>query len=125
MTGQSVTYCPCRVASPVAIGARLAVIIDLGPDSQDSIVRGWLKFGLGEKVEYVDFRCRIQVYVAIDARHPPVVLVFQVAAIRPADDQRGEGILAGVDISGHVEFGRQARALAVTDWLAVNPQEKG
>jgi hypothetical protein len=67
----------------------------------------------------MDLRAGIELHVPEDPGQAPAVLVFEPAGIAPPHHLDGESILAGADVSGQVEFGGCATALAVSHLLAI------
>ncbi len=78
--------------------ARLVIKIDFSLDFQHSVMIIGIEFGPGKKVEDMHLGGGIQINVTVDTGHPPVVLIFQVAAVGPADDHNRHCVLAGLDI---------------------------
>src|SRR5699024_7798348 len=66
-----------------------------------------------------------QVNITMDARKSPVVLVFQIAAVTPADHLHGKGVLPLLYIRTDVELSRQATVFAITYLLSVHPHIEG
>ena len=64
----------------------------------------------------------IKVAVAAHAREAEEILIFEVGSVAPAEDLKGEEVLAGLDIFRDVEFGLEFRILAVTDEFSIDPQ---
>ena len=95
--------------------------VDAGGDLDAAGARGVVVAGLGEDVLQVDLRIGEELNVAGDARLPPLVLVFQGAAVRPLDDLDGKDVAAGLADLGDVELAGQARVLAHADGDAVDP----
>ena len=52
---------------------------------------------------------------------PPEVLVLKIRAVAPAEDLKGDEVLACLDVLGQVEAGLQLAVLAVADHLSVDP----
>ncbi len=92
----------------VALWALLSVVTDFGLNFQDSITVVSVKFGAGKEIKDVYFGCGVQVNIAVNPGHPPVILVFQVTAIGPANDHCRQAIFARADVRGHIELGGQA-----------------
>ena len=88
-----------------------------------AIVAG--QFGFGGEVTYMQGRRTPQVNVAIDAAESPVVLVFQVAARRPAVDTHSQQIFPRLQIGCEIELRRGAAVLAIADRLPIHPEMKG
>ena len=63
----------------------------------------------------------IDIDPAGDSAEPPEVLVLKVRAIAPAEDLKGDEVLACLDVLGQVEAGLQLAVLAVADHPSVDP----
>jgi len=98
---------------------------DPGADAQRPVAEVVVQLRPGEDVGQVDVRHAVEVHIAVDAGHPPVILIFQVAAIRPADDHGRQRVLARLEEGRNVEFSGQARVLAVAGLMAVDPDVEG
>lgn len=62
-----------------------------------------------------------QEHLALNPRYAPKILVFQIAAIRPAIDANGDRVFARFDEPGDVELARQLGILRIADLRAVHP----
>ena len=65
----------------------------------------------------------VEINVAVQARHVPHILAFEIGAIAPANHLHGDGILASVNVGGQVELGIVVAALRIAYVLAVEPNE--
>ena len=65
-----------------------------------------------------------QRYVAKNTAHAPHILVFQIAAIAPAQHHHRQTVFAMLQIIAKIEFRWQAAVLSVADPAAVAPQMK-
>ncbi len=72
----------------------------------------------------MDGRPGLQVHLAVQAGHPPVVLVLQVAVGRPAHDHAGQDVLARLQVGGDVELGGQPGVGARAGEAAVDVDEE-
>ena len=66
-----------------------------------------------------------QAHIPDDAREPPHILVFQIAASAELIDPERQQVFALADIGAHVELRGQAGTLAVAHRLAVDPKVIG
>ena len=65
-------------------------------------------------------RSRIQIDAAVDARHPPLVLILDIAGVGPADHLADQSVHSlEIHCAGQVEFRRQPGVLAHADQPAV------
>ena len=74
------------------------------------------------KVDQVRGGTLHKVHIAEDARGPPHVLILDIAAIAVLQDLDRKQVVALDERIGHVELGRQARALGHADILTVDVQ---
>ena len=74
------------------------------------------------KVDQVRGGTLHKVHIAENARSPPHVLIFDIAAIAVLQDLDRKQVVALDERIGHVELGRQARTLGHADKLAVDVQ---
>ena len=74
------------------------------------------------KVDQVRGGTLHKVHIAEDARGPPHVLILDIAAIAVLQDLDRKQVVALDERVGHVELGRQARALGHADKLTVDVQ---
>ena len=65
----------------------------------------------------------VEINVAVQARHVPHILAFEIGAVAPANHLHGDGILASVNVCGQVELGIVVAALRIAHVLAVEPNE--
>ena len=72
----------------------------------------------------MDGRPGLQVHLPVQAGHPPVVLVLQVAVGRPAHDHAGEDVLARLQVGGDVELAGQPGVGARAGEAAVDVDEE-
>ena len=79
-------------------------------DGQEPASRAVVVVGAGAGVGEVRGCGGVEVDVAVDAGHPPLVLVFDVARVAPTDDLHGERVLSPAT-GGDVELARQPRVL--------------
>ena len=63
--------------------------------------------------------------VAKDAAHPPHILIFQIAAVTPAQHHYREAVFTLKQKMREIEFRRQTAVLTVSDPATVAPQMEG
>ena len=103
----------------------LAVVPDLCPDFERGITIGFIEIRPDPKIAHVHTGRGEQVHIPVDAAQPPIVLVFQIAAIRPAVHAHRQRVLAGAEVRRDVKLGGQPASLAVAHHLAVDPEVEG
>ena len=92
-------------------------------DVEDAVGVGGIEVGRDADVADVLTWLGEEPAVAADACIAEEVLVLEVGAVAPAEHLNGdEGLLAGNDIAGEVELGREFRILAISHKAAVDPQ---
>src|SRR5665648_1051629 len=60
----------------------------------------------------------------MNSAHPPMVLIFEITAIRPAKNLNRNRVFTFLNLFGHIKFGWQPAILTVTDYLVVYPNIK-
>ena len=95
----------------------VAVVSETDPDSCLFLIqqRG------GEVIADAVLRTAQDVDIAEDARGTELILIFQVAAVAPLQDNDCQGVLAFLNSLGDVELGGGVGNLAVAQVLAVQP----
>ena len=95
-----------------------------GPDPQHALSEVIGQAGVDADVAQVDRRPGLQVHLPMEAGHPPVVLVLQVAVGRPAHDHAGEDVLTRLQVGGDVELAGQPGVGARAGEAAVDVDEE-
>jgi len=103
----------------------LPVVFDLGRDLQLCILVVFIEIAPYEIITDVHLGRGKEKYISEDTAEAPHILVFQVAAVRPAVDFGGQQVLARLEVIGDVELSRRHASLAVPDPRAVQPQVEG
>ena len=75
-------------------------------------------------MKIADMECRScdEIDIAVDAAQPPEVLVFEVATVTPSVDFDCQRVVAWLEITGDIEFGRRHTPLAIADLFAIDPE---
>ncbi len=90
-------------------------------DDQRGVAVLRVQFRADPKVAYMHGGRGHQPHTAIDAAHPPEVLVFQIRTVGPAQHPHRQHVLARLQIGRDVELCRDAALLAVPNLLPVHP----
>ena len=109
-----------RLDAPSRFGGTLEADLDLEVEAAvlEVVFEGAIQLHVGDVHEARG----VQVDVPMQPGHEPVVLVFEVAGVRPAHHHRGEHVLAVQEVRGQVELGGQAGVLAHAERFAVQPR---